>query len=125
MPQTTSLPLLLAPILLAAACSPASRSAPEPILPEPVFNKLGDVTQCVAPDGRVFAPVVGAGSPCRPSDCIEGYVSVNDVFVCADKRDPPRDDDRGDPPPRVPPGDPETPPPARPGGLTSVPPTSN
>ncbi len=125
--QAPTLPVLLAPILLVAACSTTRTFTPEPILPEPVFNKFGEIAQCVAPDGRTYSPVEGADNPCNPSDCIEGSVSVDGVFVCPDDTDEPdpRGGDDPDDPPQRDPGDPATPPPTRPSGLAAVPPTSN
>ncbi|MEM6610597.1 MAG: hypothetical protein AAF689_18715 [Pseudomonadota bacterium] len=92
---------LVLPIL--AACAPAP--TPQPILPEPIFNKFGGVIGCT--DGGVLADG-SAGVPCLPPDD-EDCVDIPGRPPCDPEDDRRGSDDRPDRDPDRPDRDPERP----------------
>lgn len=110
------------------ACTPQfERQAPErqTVQGVPIYNKLGSISECVAPDGRVFSPNRELAEPCTViEDCPGGFISATGEYIC------PEDTDRGDPDrgpfgvqsdPQTPdPRGPATPPTTGPGGLAVV-----
>lgn len=133
--EVSTTPLKLACFaVLVAACAPPP-AAQRQVSATPLFNKLGEATACVLPDGTEFTPQRGQADPCAVPECAEYVIATNGEYTCRDPREPrdPRDPGgrpSGDPvdPPRE---DPEGPfgtsaggddgdPPSPPAGSTAV-----
>lgn len=123
--RSSSLALVVSSVL---ACTPqieVQSQERQPVRGVPIYNKLGTISECMAPDGRVFSPNRELAEPCTiPEDCPGGFVSATGEYLCPD------DLDRGDPdrgrrgtqgdPLSPDPRDPATPPTTGPGGLATV-----
>jgi len=80
-------------VAILGACA---QPEPEPIAPEPIYNKYGEATGCRSADGQITginSNYAGRENPCVPEDCVDGYIAGTQTPCVPTYRDP-QDGDR-------------------------------